>query len=87
MDSSNKNRSNVPLTDLLSESFFVTHTNFKNLNDFFIKAGYEIKSRKDIDSIPQEEIDLFVKKNTKFEDFRDLQKNAIFEYIRKKLSI
>lgn len=85
MSNPNINSIEIPLTDILSESFFSTHSDFKNLNDFFIKAGYEIKSREDINNIPQEEIDLFVRNNTKFDNFRDLQKEATSQYIRNKL--
>jgi len=84
MNDSNLNKMEVPLTDILSNYFFETHTKFKNLNDFFIKAGYEINSRTDIDDIPQEKIDLFVKNNTKFNNFSSLQMEATLEYIARK---
>jgi len=81
MNDSNLNKIEIPLITILSNYFFETHTSFKNLNDFFIKAGYEVNNQEDMEGIPQEELDLFVKNNTKFSSFSSLQMEATLDYI------
>ena len=87
MKNTNMPTTQISLTELFSSKFFQSHTSFMDLNDFFIKAGYNIQSEADIEAIPQDEIDSFVKLHTKFENFHDLHKHAVAEYLKGALNI
>lgn len=75
----------IQLGLIFNEGFIQSHTQFSSIDDLFEKAGFKVESREDFDAIPQEEIDLFVKNNTNFENFNDMYKSAAKAYVTKQL--
>ncbi|MCQ1053241.1 hypothetical protein NNO95_02410 [Acinetobacter baumannii] len=75
----------VSLGTLFNEGFIQSHTDFESIDELFEKAGFKVESEEDFAAIPQEEIDTFVRENTKFESFTDMQQQAATEYFGKQL--
>lgn len=75
----------VSLGTLFNEGFIQSNTDFNSIDDFFEKAGFKVESKEDFDAIPQEEIDSFVRDNTKFDNFNEMYKSATTEYVKKQL--
>ncbi|HCA5286073.1 TPA: hypothetical protein MW252_002168 [Acinetobacter nosocomialis] len=75
----------LSLGTLFDEGFLRDNTDFENIDDLFEKAGYKVENQDDFAAIPQEDIDTFVRENTKFESFTNMQQHAAAEYVRKQL--
>ncbi|AQZ81203.1 hypothetical protein BUM88_06060 [Acinetobacter calcoaceticus] len=75
----------VSLGTLFNEGFLQANTDFENIDELFEKAGFKVETEEDFAAIPQEDIDTFVRENTKFESFTDMQQHAATEYMRKQL--
>ncbi|MBP1505794.1 hypothetical protein J8Z68_13270 [Acinetobacter nosocomialis] len=75
----------VSLGTLFNEGFLQANTDFESIDDLFEKAGYNVENEEDFAAIPQEDIDAFIRENTKFESFTDMQQHAAAEYVRKQL--
>ncbi|MDH0562169.1 hypothetical protein [Acinetobacter courvalinii] len=78
-------QSEISLGTLFNDGFLQSNTNFQNIDELFEKAGFKVETPEDFDAIPQEEIDQFIRENTKYESFSDLQTKAVTEYVRKNL--
>lgn len=76
---------NVPLPELLTDSFISENTSFKSLDEFFEKSGFDVSSSESFDAIPDEDLDKFVSENSNFEDWSDMLGTAGTEYFSKKL--
>jgi len=75
----------IPMGDVLTDEFIQANTNFKNIDDLFEKAGYKVENQADFEAIPQEDIDNFVRENSKFDSFTALQQEAVNEFVRNKI--
>lgn len=68
--------------EIFSESFMLTNTNFSSIDEFFSKSPFHINdetsetAKMSIESIPDAELDAYVKENTKFESWRDFYTTA-----------
>ncbi|MCM1958140.1 hypothetical protein NCZ17_01980 [Acinetobacter modestus] len=71
--------------DILNDVFLLEHTDFQNYKDLFNKAGFKADTPEEIASIPQEQIDAFVKANTKFDGFNDMLSQALSVNVQKRL--
>ncbi|MDQ8951733.1 hypothetical protein RFH42_02005 [Acinetobacter rudis] len=75
-------KDSTTLGEIISEEFLKEHTCFESINDLFKKAGFDVQTEDDLKAVPQEELDIFVKKNTKFASFAELQQYAVSAFLR-----
>ncbi|MEX5367430.1 hypothetical protein WCE00_10735 [Acinetobacter haemolyticus] len=75
----------VSFGEIFNEGFIRANTNFENIDDLFMKAGFKVETKEDFENIPQEEIDSFVRENTKFDSFTNLHQEAFEAYVKKNL--
>lgn len=75
----------IPMGDVLTDEFIQANTNFQNIEELFEKAGYKVENQADFQAIPQEDIDSFVRENSKFDSFTTLQQEAVDEFVRNKI--
>lgn len=76
----------VPIFDLLSPDFFAAHTRFKDFYEFFEGAGYPCSTMEDLERVPDDELDAFIAKETRFKDWQELQHEALGEWLKKTLN-
>ena len=73
----------IQITELLTDSFLAKNTKFNSFVEF---ENSEIFSKyKTIEEIPDQEMDEFIKNNSKFDSWEDIIGTATEEYIAKKL--
>lgn len=75
----------VPLNQLLTDSFLIKHTTFSSFDEFesqeiFVKYPT-------LEEIPDEEMDQFVSAKTNFSSWEDMLGEATSEYVTKKLGL
>lgn len=75
----------VPLNELFTSSFMRKYTKFSSIDDFFKSSGFKTDTQKDLEAIPDSELDKYVAANTKFKTWKDMLGEAGSEYALKKL--
>ena len=75
----------VSYGDIFTDEFINRYTSFATIDDFFDGGGYVIKSLDDIEEIPDEELDAFVKKSTEFISWKQMTDAAVDEYLENNL--
>ena len=73
------NQQAVSYVDLFNPMFMQKNTNFTTIDVFVKELG--LKEFQDIESVAQDVIDNFVKKETKFENWQEMQQRAVSDYI------
>ena len=76
----------VQLGDLLTPKFILAHTKFSDLDDLLKSSGFKVDSAEDFKAIPDEEWDAFIKANSDFESWSEMQKTAGAEYFSGRLT-
>lgn len=74
----------VPLTELFTDSFTQSHSNFNSFDEFAISSGFDFS---DIESIPENELDTFISENTNFNSWKDMLSAATEKWVAKKLGL
>ena len=73
------NQQAVSYVDLFNPMFMQKNTNFTTI-DVFVK-GLGLKEFQDIESVAQDVIGNFVKKETKFKNWQEMQQRAVSDYM------
>lgn len=77
----------IPLTELLSPAFISSCSRFSSVEELFEASGFKIESAEDFKAIPDLEWDSFVKANTTYENWLEMQKSAAAQWTKKKLGL
>jgi hypothetical protein len=78
---------NVPLSELLNDSFISSCSSFSNLDDLFKTSGFKVESQEDFDAIPDDEWDSFISSNTSFNNWQDMLQAAAAEWTKKRIGL
>ena len=76
---------NIPLKELLSNSFMKEYTSFNSIRELFKASGFQINSIEDFDNIPLSELDNYISKTTDFDSWEDMISEATNQYVLEKL--
>lgn len=77
----------VPLAELLTPKFMATHTKFATVNAMFAASGYEINSKEDLENIPEEAWDDFIRSASDFSNWRGMMDTAVKDWTTGKLGL
>ncbi|EBQ6113496.1 hypothetical protein DAZ36_25185 [Salmonella enterica subsp. enterica serovar Enteritidis] len=77
----------VPLTDLLNPAFIASCSKFSSVEELFDASGFKIESAEDLKAIPDAEWDSFIKSNTTYESWLEMQKSAAVLWAKGKLGL
>ena len=69
----------VSYQDLFDPQFMQKNTSFTTIDVFVREAG--VKEFPALDTIPQDKLNAFVKKETKFNSWEEMQQRAVNEYM------
>ncbi|MGQ9007630.1 hypothetical protein ACTXHP_05270 [Bacillus stercoris] len=75
----------VQLDVLFTESFMKKNTNFLSFDEMLNKSPFTIESQQDFESIPVDSWDDFVRENSKFFNWEEMQQEATNLYMAKQL--
>ncbi|MNK43719.1 hypothetical protein D3C87_624340 [compost metagenome] len=76
---------NVSFEELFDKSFMEKYTTFTNFTDFLVDGGFVVNSKEDLEAIPDDEFDDYIRKSTKFESWSDMQEEAVGAYVARQL--
>lgn len=71
----------VKLGDMMNPTFISAHSSFADLDGLIKGSGFKVESIEDFKAIPDDEWDIFIKENTDFENWLDMQKAAHRDYV------
>lgn len=74
---------NVPLGELLTDSFLAKHTKFDNFSAF--ESSQIFNKYESFEAIPDSEFDVFINENSNFENWDEMLSKATSEYVTRKL--
>ncbi len=77
-----RNNKPIPFNELLNANFMKNFTRYTSIDEFFEDTGYKIETLDDINSIPDDVLDLHVASTTKFRSWHDMKKAARNEFIK-----
>lgn len=77
----------VPLTDLLNPAFISSCSKFSSVEELFDASGLKIESTEDFKAIPDTEWDSFIKSNTTYENWLEMQTSAAAQWTKSKLGL
>ena len=75
----------VQLNDLFTSEFMLLNTDFESIDALFDASGYVVRSQADLDSIPVEAFDSFIRNRTRFSTWKDMMGAAAQQYLAKRL--
>ncbi|MCT1174455.1 hypothetical protein EFL96_09530 [Lactococcus lactis] len=75
----------VIFSDIFTESFLKNHTGFSSLEDFADASRFDWTTPKSFEAIPNDELDIFVRKNSQFNSWEEMLETASSEYIQNQL--
>ena len=77
--------SEIRFKDLFNNKFMLNYTEFESINQMFQESDFDIKSEEDFNNISEDQLDEYVKQNTKFSNWEEMIEMAIEKWIKKEL--
>lgn len=77
----------VPITDLLTDTFVSKNTNHSSAQQLFDKSGFKIESAEDFSAIPDDEWDSYINGCSSFENWSEMLEAATGEYVSAKMGL
>ncbi|MCK8826045.1 hypothetical protein [Fuchsiella alkaliacetigena] len=74
----------TPYQDLFDSKFIKEYTSFESIEELFTASEFQIKSKKDLDSIPQDKWNEFIRKHTSFFTWKEMIQQAGEEWFTKR---
>lgn len=72
--------------DAFDTKFMKKYTNCKNFEQFLEHGRFNIKSQKDFEDLPEDIMDKYVAKNTKFASWREMIDAATDRHLKRSMS-
>lgn len=84
LDAASKSKDTVTFGELFTSAFMRKHSKFSDFEDLVKSGGYSADAD-EFKKIPDNEFDKFIKANTDFDSWKDMQQAAANEWMTKKL--
>lgn len=78
-------RSQIKLKDFMTPKFISNCSKFNDLEHLFNESGFTIESKEDYEAIPDDKWNEFIVKNTPFNSWAEMQKEAMNIYVKEQL--
>lgn len=77
----------VPMDQLLTPAFMARHTGFTSIAAFLQGGGFSVQSRADLEAIPTEKLDAWVREQSKFHSWKEMLESAGGQWVKSKLGL
>ncbi|MDU6361808.1 MAG: hypothetical protein E6590_17900 [Clostridiales bacterium] len=78
---------NVSFGELFNQNFMQEYTNFNTIGELFKNGGFEISTQEDLENIPLDEFNAYLRTVSKFSDWNQMKQQAGILYLKRKLSM
>lgn len=76
------NKQSVSFDELFPNSFMQRYTKFSSIDEFELESRFDFN---DVESIPDDELDVFVSENSSFSNWSDMLGKATEQYVARQL--
>ncbi len=76
----------APLREVINQDFLSKHTRFISLDEMFRASGFKVDNQQDLEALPKEELDLFIRSISTFESWKVMLNEAGMEWMKKILN-
>lgn len=83
----NLTNTSVSFSDLFTEKFMHTYSNFNSIQELFQFGGFKIHSIDDLKSAKENKLDTFISEHTQFAKWDEMLQCALKEYTLKHLNL
>lgn len=77
----------VPIADLLTADFLSGHFPFRSIDDLFRAGGFKVETTGDLEAIPGDKLDEFIRSISSFDSWQSLLAKAGEEWAAKQLGL
>jgi len=77
----------LKFSELFNPDFMKHFTKFDSIDLMFEKSNFKIENTEDFKAIPEDKINEFVKNNTSFTTWAEMQEKAVAEWTKSKLEL
>jgi len=75
----------VPLSELFPDAFMRRHSRFETVQEMFDASPYKVESQSDLDAIPDDEWDRYIRANTAFQSWAEMIETGGAAYVKRQL--
>jgi len=79
------NSKEIQYFELFSASFMHSHSNFSSFSELLEAGGFKVTTEEDFSRISGDKFDAHISKTTDFDDWEDMRRCAIDQYIKQTL--
>lgn len=72
---------------MLTPAFMAKHTGFRDVDTFFGAGGFTVNSRADLEAIPDDQLDEWVRRNSKFGSWKQMLEAAGAQWVTSQLGL
>lgn len=76
----------IPMTDLFTDEFMKSFTQFDSLGAFFDGSPWSVRSESDFDAIPADEFDAYIEGSTNFDSWDTMVRVAGREFLLREVA-
>lgn len=85
-DESKQQLGMVSFNDLFTPAFMASYTQFANFSELLVVGKFKVNSLEDFMALLNKEFDEFIKKNSKFKNWDEMQSTAVADYFKRQES-
>lgn len=78
---------NVPVSELLTDSFVAQHTSFSSVDEMFKASGFKVETQEDFAAIPDIEWDNYIRSVSNFDGWQSMLDAGVQEWAKRKLGL
>lgn len=78
---------NVPVSELLTDSFISQHTSFSSADEMFKESGFKTETQEDFAAIPDIEWNNYIRSVSSFDGWQSMLSAAGQEWAKRKLGL
>lgn len=75
----------IPISELLTPQFMRGHTRFGSFEEMLSASPWKVETTEDFGAIPNAEWDAFIRRETRFSSWTEMQKLAANEWVKNEL--
>ena len=83
----NDQQQSVPLSEFLNDDFIAKHSSFASFNELLAASPFKVETKEDFEAIPDANWDINIAANTSFGSWKEMQHEAVGEYVAKQIGL
>lgn len=77
----------VSFSELFNHEFMAEYSQYQSMQELMDKSGFTINNQEDFAAIPDDQWDEYIRKVTKFENWKEMQQTAASKWAAKKMGV